>query len=273
MTDGDWLRLNRENWDDRTTVHATSEFYDLPGFRAGRSTLRPFEPDEVGDVTDKRLVHLQCHMGQDTLSWARLGARVTGLDFSAAAIETARTLAAETGLAGRFVVSDVYDARTALGGERFDIVYTGFGALVWLPDLRRWAEVLSSLLADGGFLYLAEFHPFGDVLGDDGRTVAYDYFASDGATYDDPVTYTDGPALTKTRSVQWQHPLGEVVTALVRAGLRIDFLHERDLTLFQVFRNLRRTEAGEYRFPDGLPRVPLTYTIRATKPRSVDGGP
>ncbi|WP_433262034.1 class I SAM-dependent methyltransferase [Actinosynnema sp. CS-041913] len=265
MTEVDWLGLNRANWDDRTAVHAASDYYDLPGFRAGGSTLRAFELAEVGDVTGKRLLHLQCHMGQDTLSWARLGADVTGLDFSPAAVETARALAAETGQPGRFVVSDVYDARAALGDERFDVVYTGFGALVWLPDVRRWAEVVSSLLVDGGFLYLAEFHPIANALGDDGRTLAHDYFRADGETYDDPLTYTDGPPLTKTRSVQWQHPLGEVVTALVRAGLRVDFLHERDFSLFQAYPALRREANGEYRFPAGHPRLPLLYTIRATK--------
>ncbi|RKT56167.1 class I SAM-dependent methyltransferase [Saccharothrix australiensis] len=265
MTDVDWLRLNRENWDDRTSVHAASEYYDLPGFRAGRSTLRAFEVAEVGDVTGKSLLHLQCHMGQDTLSWARLGARVTGLDFSPEAVGTARALADETGLDARFVVSDVYEARAALGRERFDVVYTGFGALVWLPDVWRWAEVVASLLADGGFLYLAEFHPFTDVVDEDGRTLAHDYFHGDGEVYDYPLTYTDGPPLTRTRSVQWQHPLGDVVTALVRAGLRIDFLHEHDVTLFQVFATLRRAEDGTYRYPDGHPRLPLTYTLRATR--------
>ncbi len=265
VTEVDWLRINRENWDDRVAVHAGSEFYDLPGFRAGRSTLRPYEPDEVGDVTGKRLLHLQCHLGLDTLSWARLGAEVTGLDFSPASVDGARALALETGLDARFVVSDVYDARAALGDERFDVVYTGFGALVWLPDVHRWARVVASLLAEGGFLYLAEFHPLSEVLGADGRSVAYDYFSPDGETYDDPHTYTDGPALTKTLSVQWHHPLGEVVTALAEAGLRIEFLRERATTLFQSNEALVRTGPDEYVFPAGHPRVPMTYSLRATK--------
>ncbi|MEV0675639.1 class I SAM-dependent methyltransferase [Actinosynnema sp. NPDC050436] len=266
MTDEDWLRINRENWDDRVAVHAGSEFYDLPGFRAGRSTLRPFEPDEVGDVAGKSLLHLQCHLGQDTLSWARLGARVTGLDFSPAAVDTARALAAETGLdTARFVLSDVYDAREALGDELFDVVYTGFGALVWLPDVARWARVVASLLADGGFLYLAEFHPLSYVPGEDGRSLAHDYFQPDAETWDDPHTYTDGPALTRTRSVQWQHTLGAIVTALARAGLRLEFLHEREQTLFQANEALVRVGPDDYRFPAGHPRLPMTFSLRATK--------
>ncbi|MFT7837660.1 class I SAM-dependent methyltransferase [Saccharothrix sp. BKS2] len=264
----DWLDVNRANWDDRTRVHAGSEFYDLAGFRDGACTLRAFETEEVGDVTGRRLAHLQCHMGQDTLSWARRGARVTGLDFSAEAIGTARALAADTGLSdrARFVVSDVHAAPEALGGERFDVVYTGIGALVWLPDLARWARVVADLLVDGGFLYLAEFHPLAELLGDDGRTLRDDYFRAGGETYDQPHTYTDGPGLTRTRSVQWQHPLGEVVTALAGAGLRLDFLREREHTLFRRYPVLEPTGTGGYRFPPGHPRLPLMYSLRATKP-------
>ena len=262
-----WLRRNRESWDDRVRVHAVSDFYDLSGFRAGASTLRAFELDEVGDVSGRRLLHLQCHMGQDTLSWARRGADVTGLDFSEAAVRTARGLAEDTGLTdrARFVVSDVYEAPAALDGERFDIVYTGIGALVWLPDLRRWADTVCSLLNDGGMLYLAEFHPLTELLGEDGRSVERDYFHVQGEAYDFSHTYTDGPPLTKTATVQWHHPLGDVVTALAQAGFRIEFLHEHATTLFQRYPMLERTETGEYRFPAGHPRVPLMYSIRAAK--------
>jgi SAM-dependent methyltransferase len=273
-----WLDVNRANWDDRVRVHAASEFYDLAGFRAGRSTLRAFEPPEVGDVTGRTLLHLQCHLGLDTLSWARLGARVTGLDFSTPAVEAARALAEDTGLAdrARFVASDVHRAPEALGGERFDVVYTGFGALVWLPDPTKWARVVADLLVDGGFLYLAEFHPLGELLGDDGRTVAEDYFRTGDLTCDEPHTYTDGPELTSTRSVQWRHPLGEVVTALAGAGLRLDFLREREHTLFRRYPVLEATGDGEYRFPPGHPRLPLVYSLRATRPAGTDtprGGP
>ncbi|MDX3229514.1 class I SAM-dependent methyltransferase [Streptomyces sp. ME19-01-6] len=261
----EWLRLNRENWDDRVGVHAVSDFYDLPAFRAGGSTLRSFEHDEVGDVTGRKLLHLQCHMGQDTLSWARLGAETTGVDFSEPAIRTARTLAEDIQLSdrARFVVSDVYGAEAALRGQRFDIVYTGLGSLVWLPDLDRWAKIVASLLNPGGFLYLAEFHPFADTLGDDGRTVEQDYFDLRAQELEYPYTYTGGPALTHARQVQWHHPLGEVITALARADLRLDFLHERDVTLFPRFPVLERS-GGEYRFPTGRPRVPLMYSLRAT---------
>lgn len=262
----DWLEVNRANWDERAAIHEASAFYDVPGFVAGRSTLRAFEVEEVSDVSGRTLVHLQCHLGQDTLSWARLGARVTGIDFSEPAVRTARDLAERIGAAdrARFVVSDVDHASDAVGGERFDIVYTGLGALVWLPDLVRWASVVASLLEPGGFLYLAEFHPLADVLDDDGRTIVRDYFATSAREEDYPYTYTDGPPMTRTRQVLFPHTLGEVVSAVAAAGLRVDWLHERDTTLWRQVAALRPTD-GAYGFGDGQPRVPLMYTLRASR--------
>ncbi|WP_104821179.1 bifunctional 2-polyprenyl-6-hydroxyphenol methylase/3-demethylubiquinol 3-O-methyltransferase UbiG [Kitasatospora sp. MMS16-BH015] len=232
--------------------HLASEFYDLPGFIAGRDSLWDFEVAEVGEVTGKRLLHLQCHIGLDTLSWARRGARVTGLDFSEPAVVAAGELAERIGVTdARFVASDVYAAAEALDGETFDIVCTGFGALCWLPDLDRWARTVARLLAPGGFLYLAEYHPFADILGADGLTVEQDYFNRKPNVYDEPGTYTDLTGPTEaTVTVEWQHGLGEVVTALVEAGLRPEFLHEHD--------------HAHFRLPAGGP-VPRVYSIRAAK--------
>jgi len=247
-------------------VHLASEFYDLDGFRAGTSSLRPFEVAEVGDVAGKRLVHLQCHVGLDTLSWARNGALVTGLDFSEPAIEAAQSLAADLGIDASFVAADVYDAVAALNGRRFDVVYTGVGALVWLPDIPRWAQVVAALLEPGGFLYLLEGHPFAQVLDDaEGAVVVGDYFDGRPQVADEPCTYTDGPPLEHTRSIWFQHQLGEIVTALASAGLRIDFLRERDFDLFQRFDSLER-HGAEYRFPAGRPAVPMMFSLRATRP-------
>jgi len=269
VTDGDavdWRGLNRANWDDRVPVHLASELYDLEGFRAGADSLRPFEAAEVGDVTGKLLVHLQCHVGLDTLSWARNGALVSGLDFSEPAIEAARSLAADLAIDASFVVADVYDAVTALGGRRFDVVYTGTGALVWLPDMPRWAGVVATLLEPGGFLYLVEGHPFAQILDDaQGANIVRDYFDDRPWVEDYPYTYTDGPALKHTRSVEIQHRLGQIVTALADAGLRIDFLNEHDFDAFQRFESLER-HGGQYRFPAGRPRVPMMFSLRATRP-------
>lgn len=260
----DWRGLNRANWDARVPVHL--EFYDIDGFRAGADPLRPFEVAEAGDVTGKRLVHLQCHIGLDTLSWARRGALVTGLDFSPPALEAARSLAADLGIGASFVTADVYDAEAALNGQRFDVVYTGTGALVWLPDIPRWAKVVAGLLEPGGFLYLVEGHPFAQILDcEQGQTVAQDYFDERAQVEDYPYSYTGGPALEHTRNVQFQHPIGTIVTALAEAGLRIDFLREHDFDAFQRWESLER-EGGEYRLPAGRPRVPLMFSLRATRP-------
>jgi 2-polyprenyl-3-methyl-5-hydroxy-6-metoxy-1,4-benzoquinol methylase len=259
-----WRALNRANWDDRVPVHLASEFYDLEGFRAGVSSLRPFETAEVGDVTGKRLVHLQCHVGLDTLSWARHGALVTGLDFSEPAIEAARSLATSLAIDASFVVADVYDAVTALGRQRFDVVYTGTGALVWLPDIPRWAGVVAALLKPGGFLYLVEGHPFAQILDNaQGTAIVRDYFDDQPQVEDYSYTYTDGPALDHTRSVQFQHPLGQIVTALAETGLRIDFLSEHDFDAFRRFQSLER-HGGQYRFAAGHPRAPMMFSLRAT---------
>ncbi|MGH8882387.1 MAG: class I SAM-dependent methyltransferase, partial [Stackebrandtia sp.] len=153
----DYRTVNLANWDERVPIHLGSDFYDLDGFKRHRDSLNAFEREEMGDVSGRTLVHLQCHFGRDTLSWAKYGARVAGVDFSAAAIEAASGLAAELDIDAQFVTADVYDAAKALDGKSFDIVYTGIGALCWLPDMTRWAETVASLLKPGGFLYLAEF--------------------------------------------------------------------------------------------------------------------
>ncbi|GAA3579254.1 class I SAM-dependent methyltransferase [Nonomuraea rosea] len=264
MSEIDYLAVNRANWNDRVPIHVASDFYDVPGFKAGREPLRDFEIDEVGDVTGKSLAHLQCHFGLDTLAWARRGAQVSGLDLSERAVETATELAQECGLDARFVAADVYDAPAALGGA-YDIVYTGIGALVWLPDMRRWAEVVAALLKPGGFLYLSEFHPFADTLDEaTASTVTYDYFAPGPQVWDEPHTYTGPGELANSTSVQFQHPVGEVVSALAAAGLRIDFLHEHDHTLFQRFASLEHRDGG-FRLPAGRPRIPLMYSIKAVR--------
>ena len=266
---GDWLAVNRANWDERVPLHVDSDFYDVPGFLAGADTLRPFEPAEIGPVAGKRLLHLQCHFGLDTLSLARHGAAVTGLDFSAPAIETARRLAVEIGADdARFVVADVYSAPQALAGERFDVVYTGIGALHWLPDLDQWAKVIGGLLAPSGVLYLVEFHPFSDVYADDARTVTADYFRTEPEVYEMVGSYAGPAETTNNTAVGFSHTLGDVVSSIAGAGLRIEFLHEFDVTMFHRYAVLAAGDDHLYRLPAGHPRIPMTYSIRATAPDS-----
>ena len=267
MTD-DWLQTNRSMWDERVPIHVASEFYDVTGFLAGQSSLRDFEIRELGPVRGSTLVHPQCHFGLDTLSWARLGAQVTGLDFSAPAIAAARDVAAQAGLAAEFVEGNVFDAVSILGGRRFDIVYTGLGAIIWLDDIERWAETMAALLEPDGRFYLAEFHPLTNVFADDSLAIEHSYFDRGPRIWDEPGTYADLGAQTEhNRSFEWTHGLGDVVSALAKAGLSLEFLHEHDHTLSPRWPFLRREGDGSYRLPEEMPTLPLMYSLLATRRR------
>jgi 2-polyprenyl-3-methyl-5-hydroxy-6-metoxy-1,4-benzoquinol methylase len=266
------LEPNREFWDERVPIHVGSGFYDVERFEAGAETLRPFEIEEMGSVEGKGLVHLQCHFGLDSLSWARRGATVVGVDFSAAAVEAANGLATKLELDARFVAADVYEAPAALGGERYDIVYTGLGALNWLPDLSRWAEVVASLLSPDGFIYLSEFHPITWVFADEDLSVERSYFHdAEGVEFDEPGTYADLSAQTSHNVTrEWAHSLADVVGALLEVGLRLELFNEHDYTLFErwpfLVEDRDALEAGSiYRLPEGMPRVPLMYSLRARR--------
>ncbi|GAB3553748.1 SAM-dependent methyltransferase [Actinopolyspora lacussalsi] len=265
----DLIDENRRHWEERVPLHTASTFYDLDGFRAGDEVLDRFQLEEVGDVAGLELAHLQCHIGLDTLGWARHGARVTGLDFSASAISTATDLATQVGLShrARFVAADLYQAVDELGAGEFDIVYTGSGALMWLPDIARWARIVAGLLRPGGRLHLAEFHPLTEILDDEqGLTVNRDYFTRHPRTYDSPGSYADWEAETAHNTVtEWHHTLGDVVSALAGAGLRIEFLHEHDTIPFQRYATLVH-DGSHFRYPGRSARSPLMYSLAAAKP-------
>lgn len=264
----DWREANRHMWDERVPIHVAGPFYDVESFRRGDSTLRPFELEEMGPVAGRELVHLQCHFGLDTLSWARQGARVTGLDFSGPAIAAARALAAELGIEADFVEADVLDAPARLG-RCYDIVYTGLGALCWLPDIEAWAEVAAGLVRPGGRLYLAEFHPFTDIFDEQDLSVRYPYFDG-GAPYVDESggSYADlGASTAHNRSYCWTHPVSRVIDALLRRGLRLERFSEHDHTLFPRWPWLRRSGRDRYELPPELPALPLMYSARFGRDR------
>lgn len=258
---------NLARWDEAAPLHAASPLYDLEGFRAGRDDIRPFEVAELGPVVDLDLVHLQCHLGTDTLSWARHGARVVGLDFSPRAIGIARALATECGLAAEFVCADVYDAPGVLGQRRFDIVYTGIGALGWLPDLGPWAQVVAELLRPGGVLYLVEIHPIVIGVVDDGRTISQDILDAQYVGYEEPGGTYAAPDATFANTVSYEraHALSEVVTAVLDAGLGLELFHEQSYTN-APWPWAERGADGFYRLPQGWPKYPLTYSLRARRP-------
>jgi SAM-dependent methyltransferase len=270
----EWLRANMAVWDELAEVHAASTFYDVEGFKKGRETLTSIELEELGpDVGEgTRLLHLQCHFGLDTLSWARHGATVTGVDFSEEAVGLARRLADEVGLSSRarFLQANVYELPDALEGE-FDVVFTSWGVLTWLSDLRRWAQVAARYVRPGGIFYLAEFHPFAFILDDrEGRTdlrIGYPYFQGpEPLRFDEPGSYAEPDAQTRnTVTYEWNHPLGDIVTSLIEAGLELEHLHEFPYTRGLTFPFL---EKG----PDGWERVrghgedyPLSFSLRARR--------
>lgn len=267
----DRLAANQSNWDDRVPIHMASRFYDVTKWLSSERMPRERELALIGDPAGKSLVQLQCHIGLETLEWARAGAQVTGVDFSPAAIDAARTLAARTGLSSRatFVCSDVYDADVALGDVTFDIVYVSIGSLGWLPDVARWAKVVANLLSSGGSLFIHDVHPFSSCFDDDGERVVYGYFEEPARPFvsDYDSTYTDGGRLTHVRTYEWNHALGEIIQALLDEGLIIDALHEHDWTYFQQFPWLVETE-GVWHIPDARPRRPLSFTVLAHAPRA-----
>ena len=277
MTDWtDWTELNQKNWDERAAPHAASPGYSVERFRTDPAFLSHvvrFDVPRLGDVTGMRGVHLQCHIGTDTLSLHRLGARMTGLDFSASALAQARALASDTGAEIDYVQSDLYGAPDVLEHGAFDLVFTGIGALCWLPDIRRWAGVVATLLAPGGRLFLREGHPvlwaLPDPRPDRLLSLEFPYFETvEPTVWDEPGTYVDTDhAFVNTRSANWNHGVGEVVTALLDVGLRVTMLVEHDSVPWDALPGqMDRLPNGEYRLSDRPERLPHTYTLQAVKP-------
>jgi SAM-dependent methyltransferase len=263
-------QANRRRWDELVPIHARSAFYDVPGFLAGQTSLRPLEIDEVGDVAGKSLLHLQCHFGLDTLSWARRGARVTGVDYSPAAIEQARALAAQAKLPARFVCARVQDL-PEVHEDTYDIVFTSYGVLCWLPDLGPWARTIAACLRPGGIFYMVEMHPFTDVFDDRPGTsqlrLGYPYFPpAEPLAEQVPGTYADRSAAVEHRqSYLWVHPLGKVLTALVQAGLRLEFVHEFPYCVYPRFPWMSRADDGWYRLPPPDDSLPLMFSVRCRR--------
>jgi SAM-dependent methyltransferase len=273
MSDINWRALNRANWDERVPVHLAAPVYSgrlVPG----ESRLNAIEEAELGPVDGLRLLHLQCHFGRDTLMLAQRGASVVGLDFSPPAIAAARALADELGLTerARFIEADLYDAPAALPEPAsFDRVYVTWGAINWLPDIAGWARVVAHFLKPGGALYLAEGHPAAMVL-DDARELPdglpgflAPYFHSEPYVFDESADYADPDArLVNSTTCQWIHPLGSIVTSLIEAGLRLDWLREHAAVTWRMFGCLVEGADGLYRWPD-KPWLPLAFSLWATR--------
>lgn len=257
-TDDDHFAMNRAGWDARVDTHMASRFYDVPGFLAGATSLREIELAEVGDIAGKRLLHLQCHFGLDTLSWARRGAHCTGVDLSPVAIDRARALAAQAGLEAEFVCSNVLDYR-AEPPASFDVVFTSYGAVCWLPDLTRWARVVADSLAPGGRFHMVEFHPLHDLL------AGYAYFTREAPDIEQSGTYTENGAGVVSTLAVWSHPLSSVITALIEAGIRIERVTEYPYSPYDCFPGLVEREPGRFMFEHQGNAVPMVYGITGVR--------
>ncbi|HEV3233481.1 MAG TPA: class I SAM-dependent methyltransferase [Candidatus Dormibacteraeota bacterium] len=271
----EYLEVNKRRWNELARLHPGTAFYDLDRLRGGGSSLHRLEVDEVGPVEGRRLLHLQCHIGTETVSWARLGALVTGVDFAEAAVDEARRLAAACAVDATFVLSAIDDLPNNLDGT-FDIVFTSWGVIGWLPDLGHWAEVVAHFLEPGGVFYIAEGHPVAWTFDDESPDLAvrYDYFPGHfPQEFESQGSYADREeAVVNRRTYEWTWTLGQVVSALADAGLVIEFVHEHDRITFQMLPILELDEDDPdepgrwYRMPPGRPRIPLSFSIRARRP-------
>lgn len=254
--------INREGWNRRTDPHYNHPNYRVKEFLAGKKSLHPLELEEVGDVRDKSLLHLQCHFGMDTLSWARLGAKVTGIDISDRSIERANELKEKAGLEARFIRTDLFNALDILK-DKFDIVFTSYGVTWWMSDIKRWAEIAAHYVKEGGFFYIAEIHP---ALGmfDGDKNVYEPYFNQGREHYLNESDYCDKD-LVVGDEYGWRWTLGDIITALVEAGLRIEFLHEFPFCVYKEWPTMVKDGDWWY-YPDRKNDIPMTYSIKATKP-------
>jgi SAM-dependent methyltransferase len=273
----DYTELNRASWNERAGPHAASPDYAVDLFASDPAFLSEvvrFDLPLLGDISGIRGVHLQCHIGTDTVSLARLGADMTGLDFSRASLAQARRVAGLAGADVRFVEAEVYDAVTVLGRESFDLVYTGIGALCWLPDIARWAGVVAGLLRVGGRLFIREGHPALWAV-EDGRddnllVLEYPYFErEEPMVFDEGGTYVETDAVfTHNRTHEWNHGLGEIVTALLDNGMELTGLAEHDSVPWEALPGqMEQLAGGEWRVADRPWRVPHSYTLQAVRRR------
>jgi SAM-dependent methyltransferase len=260
------LEKNQQWWDEVTPIHERSAFYDVGGFTRGGNPLSSIEMEELGTVSGKSLLHLQCHFGMDTLSWARLGAKATGVDFSQKAITLAWTLAKRVGVEAQFIQSDIYDLPSVLSRE-FDVIFTSKGVLCWLPDLARWAQIIAGFLKKGGVFYMYEGHPLLNIFepSKDGRSmeVKYSYFAGPCTEWPPGFDYAEKETRLSVGTFEWSHPLGEVVNALTHAGLRVQFLHEFPVLFFQANPLMIQDSQGWWHLEGD--KIPLSVSLRAVK--------
>lgn len=270
----DYMKINRLRWEELVNSHKNSNFYNIEKFKQGKSSLLPLELEElqmIKNIKDKSLLHLQCHFGIDSLSLARMGFNVTGVDFSKPAIDYAKELSSDLNIPATFICANIYDLNTIIK-KKFDYVFTSWGVLPWLPDLNKWANIITNSLISGGTFYIFELHPFSNTIDEkikEKLVIKYPYQTTSSEPYliDEKGTYADSNAkFINTKRYEWSHSLGEIITSLIQANLRIEQFNEYPLGIFQFHPDMKRLNNGLYQFENIQANLPLTFSIKAIKP-------
>jgi ubiquinone/menaquinone biosynthesis C-methylase UbiE len=260
----DYIKINKELWNNKTDIHVNSDFYDNDSFIKGKSSLNSIELELLGDIKGKSILHLQCHFGQDTISLSRLGATTVGVDLSDKAIETAKELAKTTNTNAKFICCDVYDLPNHLN-QKFDIVYTSYGTIGWLPDMDKWAKVVSHFLKPKGQFVFVEFHPVVWMFDDNFKEIKYNYFNVEPIIEIEEGTYADKSANIKQKEVGWNHDLSEVINSLIKNGLTINSFNEYDYSPYNCFNETIEIEPNKYRIKHLSNKIPMVYSLTAIK--------
>ncbi len=264
MEEKNYIEINKQSWNKKTDVHLTSDFYDLDGFLKGNTSLNDIEIKLLGDIKGKSILHLQCHFGQDTISLARLGANVTGVDLSDNAISKAKELAQKCNVNTKFICCNVYDLPKHLD-ERFDVVYTSYGTIGWLPDLDKWASLVSRFLKPSGKFVFVEFHPVVWMYDNTFTKVEYSYFNAGPIVETETGTYADRDAPIVDKTITWNHPTSEVLNSLIKNGLELNSFDEFNYSPYNCFRGAVEVGPKKYQIPAFGDKIPLVFSLVATK--------
>jgi ubiquinone/menaquinone biosynthesis C-methylase UbiE len=260
MQDKDYININRTLWNKRTEHHVGSDFYDMKSFLAGKTSLKKIELALLGNISGKKILHLQCHFGQDTISLARMGASVTGVDLSDVSINKARELAKETNAGAEFICCDLYSLPLHLN-KKFDLVFTSYGTIGWLPDLEAWAKIAVQFLKPGGEFIMVDFHPFLWMYDEHFNKIKYSYFNSGPIVETEVSTYADKAASIELQSVGWNHATSELLNNLIQAGLNITAYNEYDYSPYNCFNDLIEIETGKFQIAGLEKKLPMVYAI------------
>ena len=263
-TEQNYIEINRKSWNNRTEIHLKSEFYDLDGFLKGKTSLNEIELNLLGEIKGKTILHLQCHFGQDTISLSRLGADVTGVDLSDKAIESAKQIANDTNSNTKFICCDIYELPNHLD-EKFDVIFTSYGTIGWLPDLDKWAKIISKFLKPNGQFVFVEFHPVVWIFDDNFENIAYRYFNSGAILETESGTYADKKADIIQSYVMWNHGISEVLNSLIKNGLEIKSFDEFDYSPYNCFNKTIEFEPKKFRIEHLEDKIPMVYSINATR--------